>query len=135
MSRPGYFTHAGLHPSGAGLVNFYIKEDQVRHFQRYGPKHKFFECLSIPAILQDPLVGFEGLEREEQEGGYCYAGLPEFQFKEHNITAPPPPKMIFAVYANAEFCVFEWRWELMDPARQGEPKDSETRFRKRLWRR
>lgn len=107
----------------------------MRHFLRYGPKHKFFEPLSIPALLQDPLTIFQGLEREQQETGYCYAGVPEFQFKEHNITVPPPPGMIFTVYANAEFCVFEWRWEVVDPLDGSCPIDSENRFRQKLWHR
>lgn len=100
MSRPGYFTKAGLHPSGSGTTEFHIPRDRVRHFQRYGSKHKLFECLSIPTVLQDPWTIFQGLEREQQETGYCYAGVPEFQFKEHNITVPPPPEMIFTVYAH-----------------------------------
>src|SRR5260370_36230411 len=108
MSRLGYFTESGLHPSGTGTIDFHIPLDRVRHFQRYGPKHKFFECLSISATLKDPLTIFRGLEREEQESGYCYAGVPGLHFIEHNITASPPPGMIFTVYANAEFCVFEW---------------------------
>jgi hypothetical protein len=135
MSRPGYFTEVGLHPCGSSTTEFHIPKDRMRHFLRFGPKHKFFESLSIPAVLKDPLTIFRGLEREQQETGYCYAGVPEFQFKEHNITASPPPGLIFTVYANAEFCVFEWRWEVIDPLDWGCPFDSENRFRQKLWHR
>lgn len=99
---------------------------------RYGPASKFFETFSIPPTLKKPSAIFRGLEREELENGYCYAGVPQFRRVEDK-SIPPPDGMVFAVYVNSLFQVFEWRWEKMEPTEWGHPKDFLTRFAEKLW--
>jgi hypothetical protein len=133
MSNAGYFVEQGLDPSGVGSREFKISQSHVRHFMINGPASKFFESLSIPSTLQNPSAIFRGLEREEQEDGYCYAGAPESRYLENNITAPAPKGMIFTIYVNALFQVFEWRWEHVDPTEQGCPINFLARFTEKVW--
>ncbi|MFN2507197.1 MAG: hypothetical protein ABR589_00295 [Chthoniobacterales bacterium] len=132
-SKSGFFTEQGLDPSGRGARDFYISQSRIRHFLRYGPAHKFFESLSIPYVLQNPSVIFSGLERENFQNGLCYAGLPPVQYLDADVTAPPPRGMIFAVFANADFHIFEWRWEKADSNNYGYPMDAQTRFTQIQW--
>jgi hypothetical protein len=129
----GFFAENALAPSGTGNCQFLISEGKIRHFLRYGPAHKFFEAMAIPAVLQNPLVIFRGLEREEMADGLCYAGLPEIKHLDHNITVPPPPGFTFAIFADAEYRVFEWRWEKADPDTNYYPTGWQTRFTKIQW--
>jgi hypothetical protein len=75
MSNAGYFVGQGLDPSGTGYREFKVSQSQVRHFMRYGPASKFFDSVLIFPILKNPSAIFRGLEREDLENGYCYAGV------------------------------------------------------------
>jgi hypothetical protein len=129
----GFFTEAGLDPSGTGSSDFYISQAKMRHLLKYGPAPKFFEGLSIPQVLKNPAVIFRGLEREHQEGGFCYAGIPPHHYLDHNITVPPPPGFTFLIFADSNLRIFEWRWEKSDPETPGHPIEWQTRFKERAW--
>lgn len=129
----GFFVEMGRDSSGKGECEFRISESKLRHFLRYGPAHKFFEAMSLPYILRNPSVIFMGLKRENLENGYCYVGIPPHRYIDHNITAPPHPGFVFAVFTDGEHRIFDWRWERADPTMPGHPIDSTTRFTTRLW--
>lgn len=132
-SESGFFVEPGLDPSGKGLCDFRISQTKLRHLSKYGPAYKFFEGLSIPYTLKNPTVIFRGLEREHQEGAFCYAGIPPHRYLDHNITAPPHPGFTFVIFADSEFRIFNWRWEKEDPKTPGYPIGWQNRFKEQKW--
>jgi len=94
---------------------------------RYGPAHKFWDLYAIPHVLQNPTAIFQGLEREDQHGGLCFAGVPPFIRREPKrwtseptpeldlVQLPPPVGMTFAVFVNVDYVIFAGggsRWML-----------------------
>jgi hypothetical protein len=131
MLRAGFFIIAGLCPDGKGRCEFSLPQSHVRHYQIYGPAHKFFDSLAIGYVVANPSVIFQGLERENTGQGLCYAGLPQVRFIEVDVTVAPPRGMTFAVFMRADLRIFEWGWEKADW--NGYPVEAETRFGKRIW--
>ena len=132
-SKPGFFVESGLHPAGKGQLDFSILQSQVRHYMRYGPAHKFFDSLLIPGVLSNPAAIFQGLKRENMEDGLCYVAIPPVRYINARVTAPPHPGKTFAVFADAKFEVFDWRWENTDSNDKNLPMDYQTRFSKKVW--
>jgi hypothetical protein len=133
--KAGYFTERGVDPFSDGKKHrdFYISKDQIRHYMRYGPSHRFFDSLIIPYILLHPTVIFQGLKRENMEKGLCYSGVPTVRYINADVTAPPHPGMTFLVFADDKFRVFDWRWEKVDKSNNDYPLDSKDRFTKTIW--
>lgn len=123
----------GIGPSGAEGQEFTVPKSLIDHYQRYGPAHKFFDALILPDVLKAPSVIFKGLKREEQEGGMCYTGIPSYRYLDHKVTVPPHPEMVYAVFMNSGFVIFEWRWEKSDPEKIAYPIDWINRFEEILW--
>src|SRR6266496_2554086 len=78
LKPKGYTFTEGKHPHRPGACEFKIPTDLIERYLRYGPAHKFFDLHLIPHVLMHPAAIFEGLEREEQQSGLCYAGIPSF---------------------------------------------------------
>ena len=145
MKPKGYTFTNGKHPHRPGTCEFKIPTDLIERYLRYGPAHKFFDLHLLPHILQHPMAIFEGLEREEQQNGLCYAGIPPFIRRESKaaisrgraeldlLELPPPPGMTFAVFMTVRYVIFDWRWERADVNNAGHPTEWEVRFDKRLW--
>jgi hypothetical protein len=127
---PGFIVVRGVCPTQKGLCNFIISQSRLRNFAKYGPAHKFFEALSIRYVLENPSVIFRGLERQGQEGGYCYCGVPPQWRVNENTTVPFPRGMTFAVFTTSKLQIFEWG---LEKAKDGWSLKSETRFEKKIW--
>ena len=95
---PGYFALTGLQPDGEGHCQFLVAKKYVDALQTAGPTWKFYNLHLLPEILNDPVVIFQGLNREDLNGGYCYSGLPSKKMKSSTITLPPPPGMVALVF-------------------------------------
>lgn len=145
MKPKGYTFTEGKNPRGSGTREFKIPSDLIERYLRYGPAHKFFDLHILPHVLQNPGAIFEGLERDEQQNGLCYAGIPPSIRREIKgstgrggaeldlIELPPPDGMTFAVFMNVRYVIFDWRWEQADANNAGHPIEWDTRFNKRLW--
>ena len=141
----GYTFAAGKNPRGPGACKFKIPSDLIDRYMRYGPAHKFFDLYAVQYVLRHPAAIFEGLEREQQQNGLCYAGIPPFIRRESQasmrpgsaevqlVELPPPAGMTFVVFMNFKYVIFDWRWEQADAKNSGHPTGWETRFTKRLW--
>lgn len=132
-SRKGFFTLLGKDPAGTGECEFKIAQEQVEHLNACGPESKFYGLFSARDVLKNPAVVFEGLNRDGQEKGLCYAGTPKCyrDGSEH----PPHPGMVFLVFVTEKKTIFEWRWEREDADNLGLPLQVKTRFNKMLWKR
>jgi hypothetical protein len=123
----GYETAKGLAPDG-GECEFNLLKQQIDHFRREGPEHKFWELFSLVETLKEPVVIAEGLKREGFESALCYVGKPK-RYGD-GWESPTPPKMVFLVCMTQDFKIFEWRWEKEDQERLDCPENAATRFTK-----
>jgi len=123
----------GLAPDGSGNREFLVSQQQIKHFQQYGPEVKFWELSSVSETLKEPLVIAEGLEREGFERALCYMGKP----RRHGDgwSGPPRPNMVFLVCMTHDFKIFEWRWEKEDPNNINCPENAAKRFTEIKWKR
>ena len=95
-----------------------LPADVALKIVKYGPESKFYELRgdssplmegsSVAEVLLDPVAIFGGI-REHQGGGFCYAGKASQRWTNGGARCPPPPAMVFAVYLNARYEVYEWR--------------------------
>lgn len=129
----GWIRFTGKHPSGSGQCEFKLPTKTALHLRTHGHERKFCEIFSIEPILKNPTVIFEGLERDEYGDALCYCGIPPVRHVSEETTGPTPKNMVFMVFMNKEFAIFEFRWEKMDVTLDGYPQNHETRFRKQTW--
>jgi hypothetical protein len=129
----GWIHFTGKKPDGGDGQEFRLPSRHVLHWRTKGHERKLFEVFSIEPVLQSPLAIFEGLEREEFEDGFCYCGIPDKKQVTENSTVPPPPGMVFLIFVNKEFAIFEFRWEKMCAEDFGNPENYKTRFKQKTW--
>ena len=70
--KRGFYTVKGIDPSGSGEREFKVAANQVEHLESHEPTHRYYELISAREVLNNPLVIFEGLQRDGQEKGLCY---------------------------------------------------------------
>jgi hypothetical protein len=129
----GWIYFSGKKPDGTDGQEFRLPTRNVLHLRTKGHERKLLEVFSIEPVLKNPLAIFAGLEREEFEDGFCYCGIPAEKYVTENTTVPPPPGMVFLIFVNKEFAIFEFRWEKMYADNFGNPKNYKTRFKQKTW--
>jgi hypothetical protein len=83
-------------------------------------------------VLERPLRIFAGI-RQWNEGGWCFTGRPESWNIRENIVAPFPGNLVYAVYLNERFYVFECRAELSASDDPNSPCDWQDRYKGLIW--
>ena len=100
----GFYTVKGLDPSGSGECDFKIAAKQVGHLETHGPTHRYYELISAGEVLKNPLVIFEGLQRDGQEKALGYVGRPKRYG--YDWSAPGHKNMVFLVCLTKEKTIF-----------------------------
>ncbi len=132
----GYRGLKGLSPSGQGECQFIVSQKYLEHLYKYGPQWKFYNLHILTEILRDPVVIFEGLKRDDFEGGYCYSGLVSKRMQSPSIELPAPPGMVAVVFVHpthAGNIVLDWDWRPEHPDRPGWPDAWEDDFGGHKW--
>ena len=103
------------------------------HLYKYHPV-QYENLRAAKVVLEAPSRIFNGV-RAFNEGGWCFTGRPENWTIAERITAPFPDKLVFAVYLNQGFLVYECRAE---PAAEDDPlspKGWQDRYSALVWKR
>jgi hypothetical protein len=132
----GYLGLSGLCPSGDGKCQFIVSQQHVEHLQRSGPQWKFNNLHVLPEILNDPSVIFEGLKRDDFEGGFCYGGHVSKRMQSTTIELPPPPEMVAVVFVRPrgrENIVLDWEWRPEHSDKPGWPESWDDDFERVKW--
>lgn len=77
---------------------------------------------------------FRGLRRYNR-GGWCYTGRPIRWHIRQGITAPFPDDLVFAVYINPRYRIFEIRAEVVADNDPMSPYDWSGRYEALVWKR
>ena len=136
MARPKDWVLSALDPFHPGEVSTWtvrIEQAHIDGLTRHGVRARFFRLLLVEGMLADPMVVFQGWEREGHDNDLCYVGRPERDFRSGSIEVPPPPGMVFVVFVTASGKVSEWRWEKSDEENPEFPEDYKARFRRIVW--
>jgi hypothetical protein len=137
MSVPrDYRELKGLCPAGRGECEFLVPQHYLDHLYKYGPEWKFYNLHILVEILGDPTVIFEGLNRDDFEGGYCYCGQASKRMQGTGIELPPPPEMVAVVFVNPSVrgnIVLDWDWRPEHPDNSGWPDAWQDHFERLKW--
>lgn len=106
------------------LISIYFKTKLVKVYNLETAKH----------VLELPERIYHGV-REYNEGGWCYVGRPEQYAIRPRVWVPLPDHLIFAVYLNPSYHVYEWRLEKVSDNDPLAPLDHENRYGELSWQR
>lgn len=126
------FEIKGKNPDGGEWI-FSIAEVHLQKLVDRGLAYLYYQALLIPGVLEQPDAIFRGLKRDDYQEALCYVGRPERQYRDHTITMPAPPGMVFLVFATKGRRIFGWRWELADAHNPKLPDGYKNRFETQLW--
>lgn len=98
---------------------------------KYNPV-KYENLRAAKEVLEDPQRIFWGI-REHNEGGWCYVGIPRKLYVKTNIIIDFPENMVFAVYINPKFVLFDWCPEYIDVDNDMCPLNWKDRYRSLVW--
>ena len=136
-TRRDPFTFDAFDPK-AGTCKVHIREQRLLTLARVGKWHLLDARSLVPQVLGSPTVIFEGLRWEGDEdrdrpGWRCYCGKPATMYDKRCTEVSADPKQVFLVFVNDKEIVYMWRWEFADEDDQEIPKDSNIRFRVRVF--
>jgi hypothetical protein len=83
-------------------------------------------------VLENPERIFTGV-RQFNEGGWCFTGRPKLWYIREGVRAPFPDNLIFAVYLNSRFVVYECRAERAASDDRSCPVDWQNRYNGLVW--
>lgn len=131
--RPNCVSLDGMAPTGEGKQEFWVDKDKIQGFFKFGPMFKFHELKLVKELLASPAVVFQGLDRDGQEEGYCYAGLVSCRYTNQGNQLPPQHGMTFAVYMTKDFLIFRWDWEKSHAQTLTYPENYDKRYGREIW--
>ncbi len=83
-------------------------------------------------VLENPQRIFSGI-RQFNEGGWCFTGKPESWYIRQAVQAPFPNNLVFTVYLNSNYYVYEARAEACAEDDFLCPKDWKNRYGALVW--
>jgi hypothetical protein len=104
------------------LISRYYTLYPVRYENLRAAKH----------VLDKPLRIFSGV-RVFNEGGWCFTGRPSNWYIRESVTASFPETLIFAVYLNPRYYVYECRAENAAQDDKECPDDWQNRYKGLIW--
>jgi hypothetical protein len=106
----------------ARLILNYFKYYPVRYENLRAAKH----------VLEYPRRIFTGV-RQFNEGGWCFTGRPHVWYVQEHVQTPFPDNLVFAVYLNSRFVVYECRAERAANDDPNCPEDWQNRYGGLIW--
>ncbi len=83
-------------------------------------------------VLEHPDRIFAGVRRYT-EGGWCFTGRPTSWYIRETVEVPFPDNLVFAVYLNSRFEIYECRAENSETNDRNCPKDWQNRYAGLIW--
>jgi hypothetical protein len=83
-------------------------------------------------VLQKPLRIFSGV-RQFNDGGWCFTGKPKMWYVKEDVRVTFPEHLVFAVYLNAAFNLYEARAERCANDDKLCPDDWQNRYKALVW--
>ena len=102
----------------------------LNYFKYYPVRYENFRAARY--VLQNPRRIFTGT-RQFNEGGWCFTGRPISWYIKEQIEAPFPENLVFAVYLNPRFIVYECRAERAAHDDGDCPDDWQDRYKGLIW--
>lgn len=93
---------------------------------------KYENLRAAKEVLDNPQRIFWGI-REHSEGGWCYTGKPTNLYTRENEVINFPNNLVFAVYVNDRYEIFDWIPEYIDEEDCLSPKNYKERYRGLKW--
>jgi hypothetical protein len=83
-------------------------------------------------VLENPERIFAGV-RQFNEGGWCFTGRPKFWHVKETVAVPFPDDLVYAVYLNSRFVIYECRAERAARDDPSCPVDWQNRYTGLVW--
>lgn len=83
-------------------------------------------------VLENTARIFKGV-RDFNQGGWCFTGRPINWYIREDVVAPFPGNLVYAVYMNPNYTVYEWRAEKCDAADDLCPVNWRSRYTALVW--
>jgi hypothetical protein len=103
----------------------------ILNYYKYHPV-RYENLVAAKFVLEHPRRIFSGV-RQFNEGGWCFTGKPKAWKIRENDTTAFPDNLVFAVYLNSRFVVYECRAEFCDASDRDCPEDWDNRYAVLLW--
>lgn len=100
-------------------------------FYKFSPV-KYENLMIAKFVLENPLRIFSGV-RQFNDGGWCFTGKPASWYIEEGVRVPFPDHLVFAVYLNAAFYLYEARAERCASDDKLCPNDWQNRYKALVW--
>lgn len=133
----GFITVPARHPENPDdddtTIDALIPKELVHGYWKTNPG-KVYRLEAAKEVLEAPARIYQGV-REFNEGGWCYVGRPHQYAMKPDIWVPVPEHLVFAVYLNPHYHVYEWRCEKTAKGDRFAPIDWQDRYGGVSWRR
>ena len=132
--RRGWVEVGGTLLEDGAKGSAWIPRHLVDSFYKSFP-YKHYNLPALAQVLRSPDRIFFGTRPlEDDKGGWCYTGRPEFIRTGETSQRRLDPTEVFCVYLDARMQVYEWRVEPCDPSDKEKPKDPcGGRFEEQRW--
>jgi len=103
----------------------------ILHYYKYDPV-RYENFRAVRHVLETPRRIFAGVRRFN-EGGWCFTGKPTTWYVRPEVQVPFPNGLVFAVYLNPRFYVYEARAEKAADDDDCSPVDWRNRYTTLKW--
>jgi hypothetical protein len=95
---------------GGAKIRAIIPYQLILNYYKYYPV-RYENFRAVKYVLENPKRIFAGI-REFNEGGWCFTGKPQTWHIRADVQAPFPSNLVFAVYLNSGYVIYESRAEI-----------------------
>jgi hypothetical protein len=132
-----FFEIEALNPydeSGCSTITLRLRRSHVLGAAEKGLAARFARVKLIPDAVKNPIMVLEGWKRDGYDKALIFVAKPVRDFRSPEIETPPPPGMLFLVFATPEtYIISDWRWERADAEDPDVPEESLKRSERILW--
>ena len=103
----------------------------ILNYYKYHPV-RYENFRAVKYVLENTDRVFSGV-RQFNEGGWCFTGKPDTWYIRADVQAPFPESLVFAVYLNSRFVVYEARAEKSAADDNRCPENWQNRYGGLIW--
>jgi hypothetical protein len=126
----------GRGPEGNTDCVFFIRTSTLEVVCREGPWWRYRDLELVEPCLQEPLMIYEGLYRDEYRDGCAHCCQPSEWWVTPEKRGPVPPGLFFMTYTqpmSGGLVVLDWAWRPEDPHFIGRPCGWQSFDRGQVW--
>jgi len=133
MSPPNNYSMQIINPRDPDgpKIEAVIPHRLILNYYKYHPV-RYENFRAVKHVLENPKRIFCGVRRFN-EGGWCFTGRPTMWHIREDVQETFPAELIFAVFLNPRFYVFEARAERIAVDDNYSPDDWRDRFTTLIW--